>query len=118
MVWVVAIAGGGVVAAAAVAWTLQHQKQRQRALVELLDAADALEARLREARNEIESVSDSANDPVQSAMREILRQRLWVQQHGKTATLKDLHQVRDALRQARDRVEVQLARVEQARMTL
>lgn len=96
----------------------RHQRQRQLAVAELLDAADGLEARLREARVEIESVSDSADDPVQEALREMLRQRLWVQQHGKTASLADLRRVRDAIRQARERVERQLARVELARAVL
>lgn len=95
-----------------------HQRQRQLAVAELLDAADGLEARLREARVEIESVSDSADDPVQEALREMLRQRLWVQQHGKTASLADLRRVRDAIRQARERLERQLARVELARTVL
>lgn len=96
----------------------RHQRQRQLAVTELLDAADGLEARLREARIQIESISDSADDPVQEALREMLRQRLWVQQHGKTASMDDLRRVRDAIRDAGDRVEQQLAHVEQARTPL
>lgn len=102
----------------ALAMVLRQRHQRQLAVAELLDAADGLEARLREARVEIESVSDSADDPVQEALREMLRQRLWVQQHGKTASLADLRRVRDAIRQARERLERQLARVELARTVL
>lgn len=110
------IALGVMAACAAIAYGVYWQGQRRRRTVAgLLDAADALEARLRDARSEIEAVSETSDDPVQSALREMLRQRLWLQQHGSSASLKELRRVRDAIEQAKARVELQLQRVEQAR---
>jgi len=83
---------------------------------QLLDAADALEARLRTARSEIEAViGDEAEDPVRDALREMLRQRLWLREHGQAATLAELDQVRSSIDAARARIELQLSRIERAR---
>ncbi|HLT43123.1 MAG TPA: hypothetical protein VK000_00515 [Luteimonas sp.] len=89
--------------------------RRQRLLAEVLDAADALEARLRTARAEIEAIAGSSDNPVLEAMQEMLRQRLWLQQHGADATLEQLEQVRDSIDAGRRRIDQQLARIEQAR---
>ena len=91
---------------------------RQRAVAELLDAADALEARLRQARAEIEAIAGDDANPVRDAMQEMLRQRLWLQQHGHAATTGQLDQVRDSIDTARARIEQQLDRIEQARAPL
>jgi hypothetical protein len=88
---------------------------RQRAVAELLDAADALEARLREARAEIEAVAGDEANPVRDAMQEMLRQRLWLQQHGDRASLEQLDGVRASIDAARGRIEQMLAQVERAR---
>lgn len=83
---------------------------------QLLDAADALEARLRTARSEIEAVvGDDVEDPVRDALREMLRQRLWLREHGQGATLAELDQVRSSIDAARAQIEVQLSRIERAR---
>jgi hypothetical protein len=92
--------------------------RRQRAVGELLDAADALEARLRTARAEIEAVAGEEANPIQEALREMLRQRLWLQQHGQTASLHELDTVRASIDQARGRIEAQLERIERARAPL
>ncbi len=88
---------------------------RQRAMAGLLDAADALEARLREARAEIQAVVGDEANPVREAMQEMLRQRLWVQQHGGQASLEQLDGVRTSIDAARSRIEQMLAQVERAR---
>jgi hypothetical protein len=88
---------------------------RQRAMAGLLDAADALEARLREARAEIQAVVGDEANPVREAMQEMLRQRLWVQQHGGQASLQQLDGVRASIDDARGRIEQMLAQVERAR---
>lgn len=89
---------------------------RQRAMRQLLDSADALEARLRLARSEIEAVAgDHIEDPVQDAMREMLRQRLWLREHGEEARIDELQQVRMSIDEARTRIEQQLLRIERAR---
>ena len=84
----------------------------------VLDAADALEARLRTARSEIEAVAGEGADPVREAMQEMLRQRLWLQQHGPTASPGQLDAVRDSIDAARSRIDHQLGRIERARAPL
>jgi multidrug resistance efflux pump len=103
-------------AALAVSLGLRYiPSRRERAVRELLDAADALEARLRLARAEIEAVAGDDDNPIQVALREMLRQRLWLQQHGQTASLQELDTVRASIDQARGRIETQLERIERAR---
>ena len=88
----------------------------QRAVRDVLDAADALEDRLRTARAEIEAVAgESPEDPVGNALREMLRQRLWLRDHGADATPQQLAGVREAIDAARSRIDHQLARIEEAR---
>ena len=89
--------------------------RREQAVRDLLDSADALEARLRTARAEIEAVAGDEDNPVQEALREMLRQRLWLQQHGDTASLGELEVVRQSIDRARVRIDDQLARIERAR---
>ena len=91
---------------------------RQRAVAELLDAADALEARLRQARAEIEAIAGDDANPVREAMQEMLRQRLWLQQHGSAASLRQLDTVRASIDAARDSIEMQLLQIERARAPL
>ena len=105
-------------ALAAVAALLARRRgpaPRQRAVAELLDAADALEARLRQARAEIEAIAGDDANPVREAMQEMLRQRLWLQQHGAQASLEQLDDVRASIDAARGRLEQMLAQVERAR---
>lgn len=90
---------------------------RQRAVEELLDSADALEARLREARAEIEAIAGDDANPVREAMQEMLRQRLWLQQHGGQASLEQLAGVRASIDAARTRIEQVLVQLERARST-
>ena len=105
-----------VVTALAVVAGRRFGGRHQRAVSEVLDAADALEARLRAARAEIEAVAgDDQPDPVGAAMREMLRQRLWLQEHGVNASVSELRSVRDSIDAARQRIDHQLARIERAR---
>lgn len=93
------------------------RSRRYREMQRLLDSADALEARLRAARRQIEAVAgESDTDPVHEAMREMLRQRLWLREQGAQAPVAELHSVRISIDQARERIEHQLERVEEARM--
>lgn len=88
---------------------------RQQAISQLLDAADALESRLRAARAEIEAVAGSDDNPVRDALQEMLRQRLWLQQHGHQASLEQLASVRDSIDAGRRRIDQQLLQIERAR---
>lgn len=95
----------------------RRASRRHREIRQLLDAADALEARLRTARSEIEAVAgDHIDDPVHDALREMLRQRLWLREHGDTASVDELQQVRGSIVDARSRIEQQLDRIERARV--
>ena len=105
--------------AAALALWRRRPNPHERAVREVLDAADALEARLRTARAEIEAIAgDRGEDPVGEAMREMLRQRLWLQQHGFQASLEELQTVRTSIDAARLRIDTQLERIERARAPL
>ena len=102
--------------AAALALWRRRPNPHERAVREVLDAADALEARLRTARAEIEAIAgDRGEDPVGEAMREMLRQRLWLRDHGRDASLTQLTEVRSSIDAARSRIEQQLIRIERAR---
>lgn len=98
-------------------WRLYRRDPRERAMSEVLDAADALESRLRTARSEIEAITGGEDDTVRTALQEMLRQRLWLQQHGQTAPIGKLREMRSSLDQARARIDQQLALVAQARGT-
>jgi hypothetical protein len=63
-------------------------------------------------------VAGDDDNPVQVALREMLRQRLWLQQHGQTASLEELQTVRASIDAARVRIEAQLALIERARAPL
>ncbi len=86
-------------------------------MARLLDAADALEARLRIAKAEIEAITGDEDDTVRTALQEMLRQRLWLQQHGETASIQTLDEIRASIEQARIRIDQQLVQVERARIT-
>ena len=98
------------------AWRISRGgSRRQRAIHQLLDSADALEHSLRAARDEIEAVAGDQTNPVQAAMQDLLRQRLWLQEHAHDASLQQLDEVRASLDAARSSLEQQLQRVARAR---
>lgn len=104
------------VTALALAWRVRHRRTpRQLAFTRLLDAADALEARLRTAKAEIEAITGDEDESVRAALQEMLRQRLWLQQHGETASIQTLDELRASIDQARVRIDQQLIQVERAR---
>ena len=106
----------GVACVAALALVLRRPSRHQRAVRDVLDAPDALEDRLRTARDEIQALAGERDqDPVRDAMREMLRQRLWLRDHGRNATVAELTEVRASIDAARDRIDDQLVRIAQAR---
>ncbi|MEN1940951.1 hypothetical protein WCE41_07770 [Luteimonas sp. MJ246] len=92
--------------------------RHRQAMAGVLDAADALETRLRAARSEIEAVAGEGGDPVREALQEMLRQRLWLQQHGSAASVDQLDAVRGSIDAARARIDQQLRHIERARAPL
>ena len=110
-----------VVAAVAAGLAFRQRRRgsrRQRALSGVLDAADALEARLRAARAEIEAIAGDQDNPVREPMQVMLRQRLWLQQHGQEASLQQLETVREQIDTARQQIDQQLVQIERARAPL
>lgn len=99
-------------------WVPRRARRRQQALGRLLDAADALEQRLRDARGELEQSAGGDQDGVHGALQEMLRQRLWLQQHGEGASVDQLDQMRRSIDAARERLDQQLVLIERARATL
>lgn len=114
----VLLAAAVVFACTAVVSRRRAASLRHQAVTGVLDAADALEDRLRTARAEIEAVAGDGRNPVRDAMQEMLRQRLWLQQHGAQASLQELDSVRDSIEQASRRIDHQLVQVERARAPL
>lgn len=116
MTWILATLALAALAAFLAQIGIRRQgRQRRQAVARLLDAADALEARLRAARSEIEAIAGSDENPVREAMQEMLRHRLWLQRHGDAATLEDLDTVRGAIESAQRSIDHQLLLVERAR---
>lgn len=114
LIWILVAAGAATLLAAFL--RQRAPRRRARAVRELLDAADALEARLRTARAEIAAVAgEQGPDPVGDAMREMLRQRLWLRDHGRAASLAQLAEVRSSIDAARGRIEAQLDKIARAR---
>lgn len=117
LIWTLVAAGAATLMVAL--FRQQAPRRRARAVRELLDAADALESRLRTARAEIAAVAgEQGPDPVGEAMREMLRQRLWLRDHGRDASLAQLAEVRTSIDAARGRIEAQLAKIARARAPL
>jgi len=105
-----------VLIALGLAWrTSRRGQHHQRAYTRVLDAADALESRLRTARTEIEAITGHEDDTVRTALQEILRQRLWLKEHGADASVQKLDGIRASLDQARERIDQQLELMERAR---
>ena len=100
-------------------WLALRQRRdslhRQRVISQLLDAADALEARLRAVRSEIEAIAGDHVNPVRSAMQDLLQQRLWLQDNAQRASLAQLEDVRRSLDSASASLDAQLQKIEQAR---
>lgn len=89
----------------------------QQAVRDVLDAADALEDRLRTARAELEAIAgEGGTGAIANALKEMLRQRLWLRDHGAGATPQQLLDVRAAIDDARKQIDDQLALIERARI--
>ncbi len=105
--------------AALVTWhgmrQLRNHRERQRAITKMLDAADTLESRLRTARSEIEAVAGDHENPVRAAMQDLLRQRMWMQEHAMQASLSQLDEVRASLDAASASLDLQLQQIHRAR---
>lgn len=125
---VVAVAGPLVLIAAL---RQRHWTRRERAIRRLLDGADALEAQLQECRQRMQTLKEmlailpeemsaqannalSADDKVQAALRDLLAHRLWIREHGETATVVQLEAACAAMEQSQSLMRAQLERLNAA----
>ena len=109
--------------------------RRPRLLVEVMDAADALESELYECRARLREIPALvatlppsaqlsaratlvAEPQVQAALRDLLSHRLWLKEHAATATLAELQSARAALGAAKASLTRQLERLAEVRAEL
>ena len=124
----------GVIAAALalpLLWWLWRGRRRERTLVRLLDLADEMQALLDRSQDRMQSLqavvgrvpadiaavaraSLDGTGPIREAKRDVLQHRLWIQQHGASASQRELETACDALDRARGRLASQLQELEQA----
>lgn len=125
---VVALAVGGC------AWVVRHQRVRRRhgALQSLMDNADRLEVDLKDCRDRLQrahavmSVSPDvpaageveAQQAVDSGLRALLQQRLWIRDRGGDASQRELDDAVAALVRARHQLEPRLRALDDAQAAL
>lgn len=125
-------------ASAVVLWMLWRERQsgrRDRAIRQFLDSADALEQelhqcrlRMQEMQNWVASLPNSgsreasdrlaAGDSVQTALKQLLGQRLWLKDSATTATLDELTAANERLERSRQNLANQMAKLELMREEL
>jgi hypothetical protein len=110
---------------------LRHRARqlRQRTLERMLDHADAVEALLDRSQEKMAAMrplvqripadiaaeaqaSLASSLPIREAKRDVLQHRLWIQQHGSTASQGELDKACAALERAHDRLGAQLVELE------
>lgn len=114
-------------------WFLRRRRlqRRQRTLARLLDLADAVEALLDRSQErmhamqsvvgrvpaDIGAVAQASLEsalPIREAKRDVLQHRLWIRQHGTSASQSELDTACAALARAREKLERQLANLDSA----
>lgn len=123
-----------VIAACLFAWLVRHQRTRRRhsALQDLMDNADRLEADLKDCRDRLQrahavmSVSPDlpatgeveAQQAVESGLRALLQQRLWIRDRAPEASQRELDEAVEALVRARHQLEPRLQALDDAQTAL
>ena len=110
-------------------WSQRQRSLRQRTLRRMLDLADEVEALLNRSAERMAALrplvqrvpSDIAAEaqasldsslPIREAKRDVLQHRLWIKQNADTATQLELDQACAALYRVRERLDGQLAELE------
>lgn len=113
----------------------RHLGARTRALREVLDLADGLERELQECRARLREIPAlvshlppaislsaratlTAEPEVQAALHDLLQHRLWLRQNGVDASLEKLQAAASALVHSRQKLAIQLERLDQVRKEL
>lgn len=123
-----------VLAVAGCAWAFAHQRRRRRhgALQDLHDHADRLERDLKDCRERLQrahAVMSShpeqpaageleARHAVDSGLKALLRQRLWIRDRAPSASQRELDEAVDALLRARHQLEPRLQELDDAQAAL
>lgn len=129
-----ALAGIILLAIVTGAWAITHQRSRRRhgSLQSLLDNADRLEADLKDCRDRLArahavmSVSPDvpaageleAQQAVDSGLRAVLQQRLWIRDRAPEASQRELDDAVNALVRARHQLEPRLRALDDAHAAL
>lgn len=116
------------------AWLVRHQRSRRRhgALQDLMDNADRLESDLKDCRDRLQrahavmSVSPDlpatgeveAQQAVDSGLRALLQQRLWIRDRAPDASQRELDDAVSALVRARRQLEPRLQALDDAQTAL
>lgn len=128
-------AGIFVLLALAAAWVLatqQRGRRRQKTLTALLDHADRLESDLKECRERLQRahavMAETPDSPatgereartaLDSGLRAVLQQRLWIRDEAPSATQAELDQAVAALAKARLQIEPGLRALDEAQHAL
>jgi cbb3-type cytochrome oxidase subunit 3 len=110
-------------------WRYRTQVRRQRTLARMLDLADEVERLLDRSQDRMGAMrplvqrvpADIAAEakasldstlPIREAKRDVLQHRLWIQQHGTSASQAELDRACGALARVSERLERQLAELE------
>ena len=128
------LAAVAIIAAVLCTWLLRHQRSRRRhgALQDLMDNADRLETDLKDCRDRLQrahavmSVSPDlpatgeveAQQAVDSGLRALLQQRLWIRDRAPDASQRELDEAVDALVRARHQLEPRLRALDDAQAAL
>ncbi len=89
----------------------RRQQRRWGLLREVMDSADALESQLTRVRRQLDGVASAghADAALRDVLHDLLRQRMWLQQHGMDARIAELEEVRSHLDAGRRRLDAQTA---------
>ncbi len=117
---------------AVTAWIVIRMRRTERKLYRLLDLADELEKLLDQTQKQMNhlqtiigrrvpsDIAEAAHAslenviPIREAKRDVLQHRLWIQKHGINASLAELDSACQALERAKEKIAVQLGRLEKA----
>jgi len=86
-----------------------HMRRRWSLLREVMDSADALELQLTRTRRQLDGIASAgqADAALRDVLHDLLRQRMWLQQHGMDARITELEAVRSRLDAGRQRLDAQ-----------
>ena len=110
-------------------WSHRARQLRQRTLERMLDLADAVETLLDRSQERMAAIrplvervpADIAAEaqaslesslPIREAKRDVLQHRLWIQQHGASASQKELDRAAAALARVHEKLDGQLKELE------